>query len=521
MRVTNKILVNQALRDLQANSLRTMRFEQQIATGQLIQRPSEDALLTNTSINYQSTLERLEQYKRNVSTGKSFLGLADASLDEVDGILRRARELGITMANDTNTPEIRASVAKEVDQILEQVLQMGNRRFRGRYIFGGHNTNTQPFSITPDGVLYEGDDEDIDLFLADLARTRVNITGEDAFGGLSATITGTVDLDPRVNLVTGTATKLSDLNAGNGIASGSVRITYSGGTVDVDLSAAENLGDVRDLIGDATGGVLTVSASPANGLRLTDGGGGPLAVQEVNNNTTARDLGILGSVPGNQLDGLDLNPLVTAFTLASDLRNGGGFPIDTANGMVITNGTTNYTVTAADMAGTVGDLLSAINSAPGLNAVAQISADGQRLELHSRLNGATLSVAENGGTSAADLGILSAGVRADNVFTALIDLRDAMAADNQPGIVAAVASIDSAYERLLDSRAEIGGRVNRLEMHELRLGDESMNIERLLSESLDVDYAEAIMGLQSAQTVLEAALRATAQILPLSLASFI
>jgi flagellar hook-associated protein 3 FlgL len=521
MRVTNKILMNQVLRDLYANSLRTMRYEEQISTGQIIQRPSGDALIANTSINYQSVLERMTQFKRNISTGKSFLGLADASLDEVGNILRRAREIGVNMANDTNTAQIRASVAEEVNQLLQQLMQLANRRFRGRYVFAGHNTDTAPFSITPDGVLYTGDDEDIDLFLGELARTRVNITGEDAFGGLSTTIAGTVDLDPWINVNTGTATKLADLNAGNGVASGSIRLVYSGGPVTVDLSEAENLGDVRDLVQDATGGMVTVSISPANGLRLTDGGGGPITVQEVNNNTTARDLGILGASVGPVHNGADLNPLVTAFTLVADLRNGGGLPVDVANGFVVTNGTASYTVTAADMAGTVGDLISIINTQPGLNVKAEIAADGRRLEIHSRLNGATLSVAENGGTSAADLGVASAGVRADNLFTALIDLRDALLTNNQPGIVAATAAIDRATDRVLDARAEIGGRYNRLEMHDLRLDDESANVERLLSETLDVDYAEAIMNLQSAQIVLEAALRASAQILPLSLANFL
>jgi flagellar hook-associated protein 3 FlgL len=87
--------------------------------------------------------------------------------------------------------------------------------------------------------------------------------------------------------------------------------------------------------------------------------------------------------------------------------------------------------------------------------------------------------------------------------------------------VTATASIDRATDRVLDARAEIGARYGRLEMHDLRLDDESCNLERLLSETLDVDYAEAIMNLQSAQIVLEAALRASAQILPLSLANFL
>jgi flagellin-like hook-associated protein FlgL len=95
-----------------------------------------------------------------------------------------------------------------------------------------------------------------------------------------------------------------------------------------------------------------------------------------------------------------MNPRVTVLTPISQLDDGSG--IDTS-GMVISNGTTSKTITWSAGA-TVGDLLNEINGA-GLGLQASINADGTGLNVLNATQGTTLTIGENGGATATELGL--------------------------------------------------------------------------------------------------------------------
>ncbi|MFH1747161.1 MAG: flagellar filament capping protein FliD [Planctomycetota bacterium] len=103
------------------------------------------------------------------------------------------------------------------------------------------------------------------------------------------------------------ATLLEDLNLGQGVSAGKIRITDSSGMTGViDLTSAKNLRDVIEAINASA--VLDVEArinDHGDGLLLVDNAAGSLdmKVEEENGGTTARDLNILGEATDGQLDG--------------------------------------------------------------------------------------------------------------------------------------------------------------------------------------------------------------------------
>jgi flagellar hook-associated protein 2 len=104
---------------------------------------------------------------------------------------------------------------------------------------------------------------------------------------------------------------LASLNSGAGVAPGSISITdRAGNSATLDLSDAENLQDVVDIINRNDD--ISVEAgfnSAGTGLVLRDTSGslsGTLRVQEVGGGTTAADLGILGSGTGGTINGTAL-----------------------------------------------------------------------------------------------------------------------------------------------------------------------------------------------------------------------
>ncbi|MBI1825046.1 MAG: flagellar filament capping protein FliD [Planctomycetes bacterium] len=178
-------------------------------------------------------------------------------------------------------------------------------------------------------------------------------------------------------------TNLQALNGGNGVRLGTVRITdRTGASKDVDLSNAKTVRDVRDAI-NASG--LNVSATTVNSFFfVTD--------------TTTVD----PNLPADQKKQLKIED-VTGHT-AADL----GLKQTSAGDSI--RGNDVYRVS------TVGDVLRAINFAPGNNGLVQasISSDGRGITLQALNAGdsvtVTAGVGTNGGPSqaAADLGLLNA-----------------------------------------------------------------------------------------------------------------
>ena len=170
---------------------------------------------------------------------------------------------------------------------------------------------------------------------------------------------GVVPVDPNSLKLT-QPLKLSQLNGGNGVKSGSIQITARDNTkTTVDLSAAVTIQDVVNTINGA-GAKVTAAISNNDKLVLTDTSGGnsnALSVANVASGTTATDLGLTFGAIGNTLTSADLNRLSPTTTL-STLNDGNGvrstgtslpdFAINvTTNGAVTSynvalNGSTNH-----------------------------------------------------------------------------------------------------------------------------------------------------------------------------------
>jgi flagellar hook-associated protein 3 FlgL len=107
------------------------------------------------------------------------------------------------------------------------------------------------------------------------------------------------------------------------------------------------------------------------------------------------------------------------------------------------------------------------------------------------------------------------------VFTTLIQLRDALASGDISGIERAISRIDDDLNRATFARAEVGAREKSLEITQRNLEDEDVELQRALSNEVDVDLIEAISNLTSRQVSLQASLQAMGGILQLSLLDFI
>ncbi len=215
----------------------------------------------------------------------------------------------------------------------------------------------------------------------------------------SPTLTGG-DLNPRLLKTTRLDNLLGTKAQG--------RIVSSGLNNDLVLTAAANgtaLNDVDVVFVDG----VAAGSEVAN----YNSGTNTLTVQLDDGTSTAEQVAAAINAEGTFTAAPDYRD-AASFTLAgtntvpagtfTDVTAGGsGEVLDTASGIILNNGDQSVTLDTSSLE-TVEQLLNAIE-ASGLGLLAEINAAGDGINVRSRLSGADLTIGENGGTTATQLGI--------------------------------------------------------------------------------------------------------------------
>lgn len=81
--------------------------------------------------------------------------------------------------------------------------------------------------------------------------------------------------------------------------------------------------------------------------------------------------------------------------------------------------------------------------------------------------------------------------------------------------------IDKVLSNILSLRAEVGAKQNRMESAKSKNEDDSFNMTDILSRNEDIDFTEKTIQYATAQTIYQACLQVSAQILPKSLLDYL
>jgi flagellar hook-associated protein 3 FlgL len=109
----------------------------------------------------------------------------------------------------------------------------------------------------------------------------------------------------------------------------------------------------------------------------------------------------------------------------------------------------------------------------------------------------------------------------DSVFNTLVRLKHALQHNDFMAVGRSIDRLDEDISRVNFARAEIGARLQNLDVIGVRLEDENVQLRSALSQDVDVDLVEAISQLTARQYAFEASLRTSASMMQLSLLNFI
>ncbi len=402
-RITQSLRTNYVTDSVRSNQLDVFQQQMRISSGRNFVTPGDDPAAAAQALVLNQALALQKQFSRNLDHADSVLAATDSAISEIDSLLIDAATIASQNLSNLTSADEREAEADLIAGIRDQLVTVGNRQFNGRYIFGGRETLDPPFIDALGGVAYVGDTGELTVRTDQGQVAEVNVPGNLLYGALSKQIATGVDLSANLS----ESTRIDSLTGakGRGVRLGQLVVNEIGGAgvFRVDLTGSDTVGDIIEKINaaaQAAGSNLTASLGDT-GI-VVNPGGRQITLTDTSTGVVATDLGILIKEPTNtQTTGVDLGVKITPLTQVGDLASGTG--IDTDSGLIITNGSEVATV---DLSGaeTVQDLLNRMNNA-GVFIRAMINESGTGIDVFNQVSGVALYIGENGGNTAADLGI--------------------------------------------------------------------------------------------------------------------
>ena len=175
MRITEHRMIELAASSISQGRERVQRSGEELQSGVRVSRPSQDPAAWAQARRAEAARQIGAGRSEVIARSQERLALADTALGTIGDAVTRARELAVTAASDTTSPEGLAAILAEVRELRQAAVAAGNTRATdGEYIFAGSRTDQPAFA--PDGT-FQGDDVTRSVETADGLSQTVTLSG--------------------------------------------------------------------------------------------------------------------------------------------------------------------------------------------------------------------------------------------------------------------------------------------------------------------------------------------------------
>jgi flagellar hook-associated protein 3 FlgL len=228
MRVTQSLEQSQFLTAIGALESNLSQTQNQISSNLAFTTASQNPTAAGAVNNYDQALSQSQQYDTNSSSAQTRLQTEDSTLSQVQDQLNTLRDLALEANNSTLSSADRASIASQATQIQASLVSLANTQDgNGEYLFGGYDTQTQPFTLSTVGATYNGDQGQRQVQIA-AGQTITDGDSGDAVFNQIKTGNGTF------------AVAANAANTGTGVVGAttvSEPVTYAGGSYTINFTA--------------------------------------------------------------------------------------------------------------------------------------------------------------------------------------------------------------------------------------------------------------------------------------------
>lgn len=204
MRVTNQMISNNSLRNLQTSTRKVDTLIQQLTSGQKIQRASEDPVVAVRALKLRNTVAQLQQFKeKNIKDAESWMELTENSITNISNYIEYMSGYCTQGSTDSFNNTDRLAIAETIRSYKDMIYSEGNATFAGRYIFSGYKTDTSLVFNAADAPKYSYSiTENLSSSDIDIKTVTVNeVDPEDLDKYLNNTLTYGTDAYPEQQTV--------------------------------------------------------------------------------------------------------------------------------------------------------------------------------------------------------------------------------------------------------------------------------------------------------------------------------
>ncbi len=143
MRITNKIMRNNSLYNINQNKILEDKLTNQMTNQSKIVRPSDDPVVAIRALRLRSNVTTVSQYyDKNTQDADQWLTLTQDALDTIGDVLNSLYEQAASASNKYLTSDDLQVILTQIDSLTQEFYSSGNVDYAGRFIFSGFRTDT-------------------------------------------------------------------------------------------------------------------------------------------------------------------------------------------------------------------------------------------------------------------------------------------------------------------------------------------------------------------------------------------
>lgn len=181
-RVSQTMMSRMFLQDMYGSLNRMLDVEQQLSSGQVYSRPSDNPSEVVRGMALESTLVSNEQYVRNLDDAITRLANTETAFGQITDCISAIREDVVQACGPGLSPVDREAIAQEIEALRQEIIQAANYSVEGIHLLSGSDTTQAAFRIADDGsVVYQGDMGHITFEVEQGTVGQVSLNGRDVF----------------------------------------------------------------------------------------------------------------------------------------------------------------------------------------------------------------------------------------------------------------------------------------------------------------------------------------------------
>lgn len=187
MRVSTRSLQLQFLATLANQQSRLAQIQEQAASGKSVQTAGDNPAAAVQIVSLENSIQQLVGFETNSGIAQGRLSLEEQALNNVVNNLQRIRDLVISARGPGKTEVERRLIGDEVQELFAGIMDTANTQDgEGRYLFAGNQVQSQPFTQTAGGIVYNGDQGVRSQRISESRTVQESDSGADVFEQIRA-----------------------------------------------------------------------------------------------------------------------------------------------------------------------------------------------------------------------------------------------------------------------------------------------------------------------------------------------